>query len=218
MGLRTDSNSTRVAFTLERGNIVNLLCCGLYGACLCPYNVWGVYIWLEDNTMKWEIQRESSFCVHCCFSGLCGLMVLRRQYNSVKSQVSDSLSFAMRAKGGDLPTTDGLPPGGAPLLRAAAPPHPQRPMHQPPQYAPEYTAPTAPLPPMTLGASAPSHVSKSSFVVGVGSSMPPVPVVPVAVAWVVSENDATYDDAPVYAATAVDAWIQNDDKRMEAGR
>ena len=88
--LRADNQHNRVAFTLKRGEIANLFCCGFYGALCCPYNKWGVYIWLENNALKWEIQRESNACIHCCFSGICGMMLLQ---HSMQANVESIMHY-----------------------------------------------------------------------------------------------------------------------------
>eukprot|EP00520_Triparma_pacifica_P013796 CAMPEP_0118660782 /NCGR_PEP_ID=MMETSP0785-20121206/15891_1 /TAXON_ID=91992 /ORGANISM="Bolidomonas pacifica, Strain CCMP 1866" /LENGTH=198 /DNA_ID=CAMNT_0006554101 /DNA_START=1 /DNA_END=594 /DNA_ORIENTATION=+ len=92
------SGDGRASGEIRRGQFMNLFCCGLYSACFCPYNVWGIKLWVDQGSkLKWELSKKTNTCIQCCFSGLCGVMILGQQYLNIRRTVNSAMTAMMQA-------------------------------------------------------------------------------------------------------------------------
>ncbi|GMH50115.1 hypothetical protein TrVE_jg685 [Triparma verrucosa] len=191
--IHISSDGNRAAGLVSRGSIGTLFCCGLCAACFCPYNKWIVKLWFQGDVLQWEISRESNLCVHLCFSGWIGLIILNNQYGDMRRCVSESIK-SVQANGI-------LGSGGGGYSQ------PQSPLFQPP---PPYTSPAASAP----------ETQYMHKVDGVQPAFAPAVnaysanEVPIATAWVVDDSmvGSDYNTIPSVQFTDINNWLQNDTK------
>ncbi|GMH59972.1 hypothetical protein TL16_g09362 [Triparma laevis f. inornata] len=191
--LGVSSDGLRAAGVLSRGSITNLFCFGVCGACCCPYNRWFLRIWFEGDALRWEISRESNMCVHLCFGGWIGLMLLNQNYSDIKSMVSKCLR-QVRAGGG-------MVGGGVGGVEGVA-----APLYAPP---PPYSAPESM--PMHKSGFPPAAPMAEPFALTVPVNNYNVAEVLMATAWVVDDSHAgdNYSAIPQCQFVDVDSWLQN---------
>jgi hypothetical protein len=90
---RVSGDKTRATMELSRGSVAHLMCCPALSLCFCPYNKWILRLWVQGGGIRYELSRTNEHCmVHCCFSGLVGMLMQERHFAQCKVLVRRALT------------------------------------------------------------------------------------------------------------------------------